>query len=287
MTAMRIDSHQHFWTLSARRGHWPPASLAAIHRDFAPADLLPELAASRIDGTVLVQSLPTPDDTRVLLDLARRHSFVRGVVGWTDLAAPDAPGAIAALAREPALRGLRPMLHDLDDPDWIADPGLDPAIDAMTQHGLVLDALVRTEHLPALLGVARAHPGLPLVIDHGAKPDIAAGIAPGWRDGLAALSELPQVTVKLSGLLTEAGAGASPDVVAPVVAALLALFGPDRVLWGSDWPVLGLAGTYAGWLSLCQSLVPARHHDAVFGGNACRIYRLTPIGDQPSTEGRA
>ena len=282
---MRIDSHQHFWRIGVRAGQWPPPSLDAIHRDFLPADLLPQLAASGIDGTVLVQSLPDAADTRFLLDLAARHPFVRGVVGWADLLAPGAADAVAALARHPGLKGLRPMLQDLPDPHWIDDPALGPAVRAMEEHGLRFDALVRTEHLPALLRFARRHPALPVVIDHGAKPDIAAGGSPGWRDRLAALSDLPRVEVKLSGLVTEAGPRTGADELAPYVAELLALFGAERVMWGSDWPVLRLAGDYGAWLSLCEALVPASAHPAVFGGNACRFYGLDPAA-RPMSEGR-
>jgi L-fuconolactonase len=282
---MRIDSHQHYWQLEARRGHWPPPNLAVIHRDFAPADLAPALERHGIGGTVLVQTLADEADTRVLLDIAARESSVLGVVGWTDLKAPDAPDRVAALARDPVLRGLRPMLQDLPDPDWIDDPALDPAVSAMQAAGLYFDALVRTEHLPALHRFAQRHPALPIVIDHGAKPAIAAGGSDGWREGLAALTALPQVEMKLSGLLTEAGDRATPDVVAPFMAVLLELFGPERVMWGSDWPVLLLAGSYDPWLRCCQALVPASAHAAVFGGNARRFYRLTPAARRPALNG--
>lgn len=275
---MRIDSHQHFWKLEARQGQWPPPSLGAIHRDFLPADLVPELERAGVGGTVLVQSLPEVADTRFLLALADQHPFVLGVVGWADLKAGGASATIRELARHRALKGLRPMLHDLDDPAWIDDRALDPAIRTMEALGLTLDALVRTEHLPALLRFARRHPGLTIVVDHAAKPDIAAGGSAGWRDALAALAALPGVHVKLSGLLTEAGARAGRDALAPFVAEVLSLFGTERVLWGSDWPVLRLAGEYGAWLSLCETLVPAAARDAVFAGNACRFYRLEPTG---------
>lgn len=281
---MRIDSHQHFWTLEARKGRWPPPSLVAIHRDFLPHDLVPELEHAGVDGTVVVQSLQEIADTRFLLALADRHPFILGVVGWADLKAGDAAETIRKLALHRTLKGLRPMLHDLDDPAWIDDRRLDPAIRAMEALGLSLDALVRTEHLPALLRFARRHPALPIVVDHAAKPDIAAGGSAGWRDGLAELAALPGVHVKLSGLLTEADEGAGPDRIAPYVAKILSLFGTGRVMWGSDWPVLRLAGEYGAWLSLCESLVPAAAQDAVFARNACRFYRLEPTGFPASKE---
>jgi L-fuconolactonase len=271
---VRIDAHQHFWRLEDRTGEWPPPDLSAIHRDFMPDDLRPLLAAGGIDGTVLVQTREHEDDTRFMLGLAQRNAFIRGVVGWTDLKAPDAPARIAALSRHPALKGLRPMLQD-GPPDWIADPALAPAVAAMLAHGLRFDALVRPAHLPALLDFARRHPALPIVIDHGAKPDIAGGALSGWHADLSALAALPNLHVKLSGLVTEAGPEPSPGMLRPVMRTLLSLFGPDRVLWGSDWPVLRLAGDYAAWLGLCEEVVPTADHPKVFGGNAARFYGLS------------
>jgi L-fuconolactonase len=280
-----IDAHQHFWRLADRAGQWPPPSLAEIHRDFLPGDLTPLLAASAVEGTVLVQSLPTRADTDFLLALAERHPFVLGVVGWVDLAADDAPAQIAELAGNPRLKGLRPMLQDLPDDDWIDDPALDPAIEAMVEHGLTFDALVMPRHLPALGRFAARHPRLPIVIDHAAKPLIARGLIEPWLSHLNALAGLRHVHCKLSGLPTEAGPPAQSEEIGddryvPYVDAVLTLFGPRRVLWGSDWPVLNLAGSYGPWLGTCQrlcrrlSLRPDALGD-VFGENARRFYRLT------------
>ncbi|WP_428029405.1 amidohydrolase family protein [Ancylobacter sp.] len=270
---MRIDAHQHFWRIADRAGQWPPADLAPIHRDFGPEDLQPLLATAGIVGTVLVQTMERAADTAYMLGLADRHSFIRAVVGWTDLKAPDAPGAIARLAGHARLKGLRPMLQDIADDDWIADPALAPAIAAMVAHDLAFDALVLPRHLRPLLAFAARYPSLRIVIDHGAKPLIGEGRISGWRRDLAALASLPNVCCKLSGLLTEAD-GRGAVAVRPYAETLLDLFGPGRLIFGSDWPVLRLAGDYAGWLALCRDIVPAAHHDAVFGGNAARFYRL-------------
>lgn len=270
---MRIDAHQHFWRLADRVGEWPPADLAPIHRDFEPGDLQPLLAAAGIDGTVLVQTMERAADTGYMLGLAEAHAFVRGVVGWTDMKAPGAPAAIATLARHPKLKGLRPMLQSMADDEWIADPALAPAADAMIAHDLAFDALVLPRHLAPLRTFAERHPALRIVIDHGAKPEIARGRFADWRQDMAALAAFRHVSVKLSGLLTEAG-GQPPVAVRPYAETLLDLFGPDRVLWGSDWPVLRLAGDYQTWLDQCRDIVPAEHHDAVFGANAVAFYRL-------------
>lgn len=274
---MRIDAHQHFWQLAARHGGWPPPELAAIHRDFTPADLQPLLAAHGIDATVLVQSLPDEADTRFMLDLAARHPFIGAVVGWTDLKAPDAPARIAALAAHPKLRGLRPMLQSQGDDAWIDDPALDPAIEAMLRHGLAFDALVLPRHLPALRAFALRHPRLPIVIDHIAKPAIADGAPGPWLADIAGLAALPQVHCKLSGLVTEAGPCWSVERLRPYAAHVLAAFGPARVMWGSDWPVLDLAADYGTWLAASAALLahldePARQ--AILGLNAQRFYRI-------------
>jgi L-fuconolactonase len=280
---MRVDAHQHFWRLADRAGHWPPASLEAIHRDFSPHDLAPHLQAASIEATVLVQSLPSVADTRWMLSVAALTPWVRGVVGWVDFKAPAAAEQIAELARDPLLKGLRPMLQDLPDANWIADPACDAAAAAMQRHGLVFDALVLPRHLTALLRFAERHPGLPIVIDHGAKPLIATGEIQPWLTDMTALAALPHVHCKVSGLVTEAGARADIAGLQPYVQALWRLFGATRLLWGSDWPVVNLASDYAGWWTLAHNLAAKLHPapqtgdlQALFGANAARLYRLTP-----------
>ncbi|NEU12877.1 amidohydrolase family protein [Methylobacterium sp. BTF04] len=274
---MRIDAHQHFWRIADRSGSWPPADLAVLHRDFGPDDLAPLLADAGIDATVLVQSLDREADTAFMLALAAQHPFIKGVVGWTDLKAPEAPTAIARLARDPNLKGLRPMLQDIADVAWVDDRALAPALAAMIAHDLTFDALVLPRHLPHLLAVAERHPDLRIVIDHGAKPAIREERRfDDWHRAMGDLAARPNVACKLSGLLTEAdGSGVA---VRRYADALVSLFGPDRLIWGSDWPVLNLAGTYPDWLDLCRTIVPPAHHDAVFGENAAAIYRLPDLG---------
>ena len=238
---MRIDAHQHFWRIADRTGQWPPAELAPIYRDFGPNDLEPLLAANGFDGTVLVQTMEREADTAYMLDLAARHAFIKAVVGWTDLKAADASEAIARLAADPKLKGLRPMLQDIADDGWIDDPALAPAIEAMIAHDLAFDALVLPRHLGPLRVFAARYPGLRIVIDHGGKPLIASGAITSWRQAMVRLAALPNVLCKLSGLLTEAG-GREPEAVRPYAETLLELFGPDRLIFGSDWPVLRLAG---------------------------------------------
>jgi L-fuconolactonase len=274
---MRIDAHQHFWHMADRAGAWPPPALAAIHRDFGPDDLGPLLDRHGIGGTILVQSLPNERDTLFLLDLARRHAFIRGVVGWADMKRGDAAARIATLAADTKLVGLRPMLQDLGDDGWIDDAALAPAVQAMLAHRLSFDALVLPRHLPALLAFATRFPDLPVVIDHAAKPAIAQGGMAPWHTDLAHLAALPQVHCKLSGLVTEAGADWQVDQLRPYVDTILGLFGPERVIWGSDWPVLNLASDYTDWIRASVALlasVDEAGRRKVFGLNAMRFYRI-------------
>jgi L-fuconolactonase len=273
-----IDAHQHFWRVGRNGFAWPTPDLAAIHRDFGPADLAAVGAPLGLTGSVLVQSQADDRDTDWLLELAADEPLVLAVVGWTDLSAPDVPARIDELARRPKLRGLRPMLQNLDNDAWIAAPGLDPALDAMVAHGLSLDALVLPRHLPHLLALARRRPDLAIVIDHGAKPPIATGEdADVWTRGIQALAAHPQVFCKLSGLLTEAAPGQGPDALTPYVQHLVSAFGPDRLMWGSDWPVLNLASDYGGWRDLANALsglTDPADLAALFGATARRFYRI-------------
>lgn len=277
---MRVDAHQHFWRIGEPGRDWPPPALATLYRDFTPGDLAPLLQAHGIERSVLVQSLPDEADALALLELANAHDFIGAVVGWTDLKAPDAPQRIAALASRPKLRGLRPMLQDALDDTWLDDPVLAPAVHAMITRGLAFDALVRPRQLPALLRFAQRYPELAIVVDHAAKPDIAAGAVEPWRSNMRELARLPNVVCKLSGLVTEAAPGWQASDLRPYVAHLLACFGPARLLWGSDWPVLNLAADYARWLATGEALLAELELDddaraCVFGLNACRFYRLT------------
>ncbi|WP_425997548.1 amidohydrolase family protein [Caulobacter sp. DWR1-3-2b1] len=271
-----IDAHHHFWRIGANDCMWPTPDLVAIHRNFGPADLKAVGEPLGLTGSVLVQSQPSARDTDWLLDLAADEPLVLAVVGWTDLAAPDAATRIARLAARPKLRGLRPMLQDLAE-TWVLEPALEPAIRAMLAHDRSFDALVRPRHLPHLLTFARRWPDLRIVIDHGGKPAMAVcGLDP-WRTHIAAFAALPNVFCKLSGLLTEASPDQPPEALAPYVAHLVETFGPSRLMWGSDWPVLNLAGDYAGWLALARRLSGHTQPDdlaALFDETARRFYRL-------------
>jgi L-fuconolactonase len=253
----RIDAHQHFWSLARGDYDWldvvAKPLLAPIHRDFRAGDLRPLLEARGIAGTVLVQAAETVAETDYLLSLADANDFICGVVGWVDLSAPDAVATIERLARHPAFKAVRPMLQDLPDPAWISTAPIDLAVQALMRLGLRFDALVKTPHLPHLLTFAQRHPALPIVIDHMAKPDMAHDEFSTWHALMAPLAALPQVHCKLSGLVTEIGPQWHIDMLRPYVDAVLELFGPERVMWGSDWPVLNLVADYPR----CYGLTPA------------------------------
>ncbi len=225
-----------------------------------------------------------------MLGLAAASPTVAGVVGWVDFTAADAADVIADLASDPLLVGFRPMVQDIPDDDWLLRPDLAPAFRALVVHGLVFDALALPRHLSRLLVVVDRHPDLAVVIDHGAKPFIKDGRLDPWRADMAALAARPNVVCKLSGLVTEAGPDWSVETLRPYVDHLLAVFGPERLLWGSDWPVVNLAGGYDRWreasLVLLAGLTEAERA-ALLGGNAARLYlRARGRADQvqpPST----
>lgn len=273
----RIDAHQHFWRPSRGDYGWLTPKLAAIHRDFLPDELAPLLARHGIAGTVLVQAAPSEDETRFLLALADEHAFVEGVVGWVDFAAPDAPARIASLADHPKLKGLRPMIQDIADVDWMLRPELEPAFATLIARDLVFDALVLPRHLGNLAALLRRFPDLRVVVDHCAKPDIGAAGFRDWADGMTAVAGDSAAFCKLSGLVTQTRGAWNVEALRPHVEHVLAVFGPHRVIWGSDWPVCTLAASYDAWVEATDVLLAGRtavEREAVLGGNAVRAYRL-------------
>jgi L-fuconolactonase len=272
---MRIDAHHHLWTLARGDYGWLTPELKPIYRDFALPDLAPDLAAAGIEGTILVQAAPTEAETMFLLEIAEGAELVQGVVGWTDFDAADAVMRIEALAAQKLLVSLRPMVQDIAADDWLLRPALAPMLRAMARNSLVFDALVLPRHLPKLLQVIDRHPELSFVLDHFGKPQLATGEIATWRRDVASLAERPNIVCKLSGLVTEARPDWQIADLRPGVDHILGCFGPQRMMWGSDWPVLNLAGDYARWLATAETLLADLSADekaAVFGGTAARIY---------------
>jgi len=272
---MRIDAHHHLWTLARGDYGWLTSDLAPIYRDFHLPDLTPLLAAARIEGTILVQAAPTEAETAFLLGIAETAEVVRGVVGWTDFDAGDAVGRIEALAASKLLVGLRPMVQDIADDDWLLKPELAPLLATMARHVLVFDALVLPRHLPRLVQVVDRHPDLQFVLDHCAKPRLAARNIDAWTDDVALLAKRPNIVCKLSGLVTEAAPDWQIDDLRGAVEHVCACLGPKRLIWGSDWPVVNLAGGYERWFNAAVTMLADLSSDEqadVFGGNAALIY---------------
>ncbi|MGS0741647.1 amidohydrolase family protein [Glaciimonas sp. GG7] len=242
-----IDSHFHIWQLALHDYDWLTPALGPIYRDFSIADWRVHAQKNGIEQGILVQATATEAETHFLLAAAAHYpESVIGVVGWVDLEADDASARIAALAGNPLLRSLRPMLQDIPDPDWILQPRVIAALRTLPALGLSFDALIKPIHLARIAQLARLIPDLNIIIDHGAKPDIASGEIDDWMQNIALLAALPHVFCKLSGLVTESGAAPSLTACDRVITQLLTLF-PKRTLWGSDWPVLELASDYTHW----------------------------------------
>ncbi len=279
---MIIDAHQHLWRIGQegkKYGHeWPTTDLSEIYRDFGPDDLAAACDRLNIDGTMLVQSQPSDADTDWMLEIAAATPLIRGVIGWTDLSAPDAPQRIAALARQPKLKGLRPMLQGLPQDDWILHDEVRPGLEATTAHGLTFDALVYTRHLPFIDQLAQRYPDLRIVIDHGAKPPLGhSENMAQWQDAIAAVAQNTNVTCKLSGLLTELPDGQNKDVLSPCADHLLTAFGANRLMWGSDWPVVLLKDTYRRWFDWTTRWLadkPKTTRVMIMGETARRFYQL-------------
>lgn len=272
-----IDAHQHFWRLARGDYGWLTPDHGALYRDFEPADLAPLMEAAGVERSVVVQAAPTLDETRYLLSLADRTPWIAGVVGWVDLERPEAPAVLAELSNAPVFRGVRPMIQDIPDLDWMLGSHLAPAFDALVAEDLVLDALVTPPHLSRLMSLLESHPELRVVIDHAAKPPIAAGLFDDWAGWMSRLARETGALCKLSGLATEAAEDWTPSDLRPYVDHVLGCFGAERVMWGSDWPVVELAGGYTRWrratLALLDPLTPTERR-AVLGGTAEEFYAL-------------
>jgi len=280
---MKIDAHQHFWAIARGDYGWLTPELTALYRDFQPVDLEPELAAQDIAGTVLVQAAPTVAETLYMLGLAAETDYIKGVVGWVDFESAEAGVQIAELATDPQLVGLRPMIQDIEDDDWMLRPDLAPAFEALIAADLTFDALTFPRHLANLSELLARYPNMRVVVDHGSKPDIADNVIEPWKNGMARIASETSAFVKLSGLVTEASADWRVEDLKPYVDHLLETFGPDRMVWGSDWPVCTLAASYGDWCATTDDLLAgltAAQRDAVMGGTAQRAYHLAKSHDK-------
>lgn len=278
---MIIDSHVHFWQLARGDYDWMMGpgteGLAPIKRDFGVEDLRPHSRAAGVDKVLLVQAAATVAESEFLLRQADTCPEVAGVVGWIAMDASDGVASLEELAAHWAFKGVRPMIHDIPDVDWMLGRALEDAFATLIRLDLTFDCLVRPVHLSNLLALLRRHPDMRAVICHGAKPDIAAGGFARWAEDMALLAQDTSAFCKLSGLITEAGPDWSVEGLRPYVDHLLAVFGSRRLIWGSDWPVLTLTADYGEWWAAVGSLLADLAPDEraqILGGNAVRAYRL-------------
>ncbi|TMD30222.1 MAG: amidohydrolase [Chloroflexi bacterium] len=276
-----IDAHHHFWDPGRADYPWMTDELAAIRRPFGPDDLRPLIEAAGIERTILVQTRSSPEETWEFLATAAAERFVAGVVGWVDLTDQAVAGALARL-REGAggerLVAIRHQVHDEPDPAWLDRPDVRRGLRAVGAAGLAYDLLVRARELPAAVAMARDMPDLRLVVDHIAKPPIATGELEPWASRLRALAALPNVTCKLSGMVTEADwASWTPGDLRPYADVVLDAFGPARLMFGSDWPVCLLAASYDRVVGTARELLAGlspSERARVFGDTAAEVYGL-------------
>jgi len=281
-----IDSHHHLWDTSKRAYEWL-ANLPAIRRSFLPEDLRPLLQASGVDATVLVQTIADLDETREFLQFAADTDFIAGVVGWADLTAPNIDDVLSELksgANGQYLAGIRHLVHDEDNPDWLLGEDVQHGLNALANAGLVYDVLVRPRELPSAITVARDFPHLKMVIDHIAKPPIASGELEPWASQMREFAALGHVACKLSGMVTEADRETwTPEDLKPYVATVMEIFAPDRLMYGSDWPVCLLAADYAEVIGALRTVLTEldvlnpESEAAIFGNTAIRWYGLDTL----------
>jgi L-fuconolactonase len=275
---MRIDAHQHFWRYDPLQYGWIDERMARLRRDFLPADLEPELRAAGFDACVAVQARTSLEETEWLLDLADRHPFIAGVVGWVDLLSPEVRSQLARFAGRRKLVGVRHVVQSEPDDRFLLRPDFQRGIDMLLEVGLAYDILIYPRHLPAAVEFARRFAGHSLVLDHLAKPDIRGGEMRSWERHLRELAACSNVMAKLSGLVTEADwAGWTPAQIRPCLDVAFSAFGAERLMIGSDWPVCLVASGYGRTLDLVRDYLrerPPAEQEAVLGGNAARLWRL-------------
>lgn len=277
-----VDAHHHVWDLSVRDQDWITGEqLAPLRRDFTLADLEPEARANGVCATVLVQTVTVAEETPEFLALAHGSDLVAGVVGWTDLTAPDIAEALDALRALPGgdrLVSLRHQVQAEADPRWLLRPDVQRGLAAVAGAGLVYDLVVQPHQLAAAVRAAELLPGLTFVLDHAGKPPVATGRTHPWADDLRALAALPNTVCKLSGLVTEADPhGWTVAGLRPYAATVLDAFGPGRLMFGSDWPVCRLAATYTEVVETALLLLDGladHERDAVLATTAERVYGL-------------
>lgn len=278
----RIDAHHHLWRYKPDEFGWINQPMGILRRDFLPRVLKPLLDRAGVSGTIAVQARQSLEETRWLLSLAEEDLgnafWMRGVVGWAAIAAPDFQDTLRDLRRSRKLKGLRHIIQDEPDDQFILSPAFNRGIRMLRDTGLVYDILIHARHLPQTVRFVDMHPDQPFVLDHCAKPPIATGQLEPWSTQMRELAKRPNVCCKLSGLVTEADWQQwTPVILEPYWRVVLDAFGPGRLLFGSDWPVSLLASSYQRWVdTVAEWVAPLseRERNAIWGGAASRIYSL-------------
>ena len=249
---MYVDSHQHFWKLDRGDYSWMSADYKPLYKDFFPKDLEPLIKEKNISKTIIVQAADTVAETQFILKLAEDSDFVAGVVGWVDLEKIETKEVIDRLSENRYLKGVRPMIHDIENDDWMLQDNLEDNITYLSKKNLTFDALVRPQHLKNLKKFASKYDFLPIVIDHIAKPKIINYEIDEWKKDMKELSNYENVFCKFSGILTEVGNDYSKKQIDPYIDFILNLFSAKKIMWGSDWPVLTMAENYGKWFDLAK-----------------------------------
>lgn len=279
---MTIDSHQHFWRYEPAGYGWLTEDMRVLRRDFLPMDLRREMDAAGVDGSIAVQAMQTLDETRFLLEQARSNPFVLGVVGWVPLAGPGLGAALDEFAGDPLLKGCRHVLQDEPDDGYMLRPDFNDGVRALTAAGLPYDILIYERHLPAAVEFVDRHPDQAFVLNHIGKPRIREGSFSTWNGWMRALARRPRVYCKVSGLATEAEwSGWKGADLRPYLDAVLEAFGPERLMFGSDWPMCLLAVGYGRWFRIVREFVSglgAMERDRVLRGTAAEAYGLDRSG---------
>jgi len=280
---MHIDAHQHFWNYEPREYSWIGAGMERLAKDYLPADLEAAARPCGVSGSVAVQARQSLAESRWLLELAAAHPFIRGVVGWVDLRSDAVAAVLEPLARHEAFVGVRHVVQDEPDPRFLLGDAFVRGLRHLHAFGLTYDLLLVPPQLPAAVELAGMVPEQPFVLDHLAKPRIGLGPAApefaSWRSDIEALARHPHVCCKLSGLVTEAAWGRwHAEDFTPYLDVALAAFRPERLMFGSDWPVCLLSGDYAAVTGIVSDFIAAlteAEREAILGGTARRFYGLT------------
>lgn len=272
-----IDAHQHYWHPARGDYGWMPKDNPILNRPYDPADLAPALDATGVQSTIVVQAAPTLDETEYLLGIADATPSVVGVVGWINFEDSGQRKHLERLAQHPKFKGVRPMIQDIPDDDWMLLDSVQWAYKTIASLDLVFDALGFPQHLKNFRTLLKRHPEMTVVLDHCIKPNIADGEFEAWADGMSALANETRAYCKMSGLITEAGPDWTTEQLRPYTDHVLSQFGPERVMWGSDWPVCRLRSEYEDWFQTATALtshLSIEERARVFGGTASEAYRL-------------